>query len=200
MNDQNSALLDIMRDIERAAKHIELEWPTVINADDAAQEIIVRLLEKKYATEVREMDPKPRKQVLHKIGQQIASEHRADFDYFSGNYRYSTGEVRAKLESGVLTDLEYEPGDDEFSMEISDDAIDIKRAFDQLDESKQEILLDRFARGVESTWRKSVTRAVDSLTQEMNRNVRRDDFEHDGPGSRTAISNHQAQEVIRRNE
>src|SRR5690606_39471710 len=48
------------------------------------------------------MEPGARADVLARIGTHIASRYRDDYDYFTGNFRYSTREVRKILERGAL--------------------------------------------------------------------------------------------------
>lgn len=179
MNEQNNALIAIRENIERAAQKVAREWAGVIEPDDVVQEIALRLLEKNYATTVAELSEDEQYATLVKIGKQIASQYRSDYDHFSGNFIYSTNEVRALLGSGALEDQ-----DTEYSPEYHD----LREAYTRLPSRHANVLDRRFLFGEEVEYRAQVSRAIDALTAEMNRNGRQEET-HEGPGARKALSN-----------
>src|SRR5690606_30008929 len=122
---------------------------------------------------------------LKRIAEQIASIERIDYDHFSGNYCYSSKEVRSALEKGVLRQQ---------PTKADPISIDIHTAFEQLSDEKKEELVRRYVKfepaGETSRERMRTQRAVDKLAELMNRAGHREKHEyHDGPGSRRAISN-----------
>lgn len=204
MNQTNTGLVGILPDIERAATHVALEWADVVEADDISQSIVVALLERpKILSQIVAFEPQQRRQYLFRIGQQIASDERVDYEHFSGQYRYSTDEVRSLLESGALDSVGDEPVgpvDGAESATFSVEDLDVRVAVRRLPESQQAVLMERFVIGRVPEDRKAVTRAVDALTRELNRTFRKAAEAHDGPGSRQAVSNATAQVLNKRQE
>src|SRR5690606_22340190 len=89
--------------IEFIARAVEFKWPKTTTEEDMTQEMYVRLAETPaYVDKLKELDRRSRLGWLKRIAEQIASIERTDYDYFSGNYCYSTKEVRSALEKGVL--------------------------------------------------------------------------------------------------
>ncbi|MBM7771941.1 hypothetical protein JOD54_002145 [Actinokineospora baliensis] len=185
------ALASILPDIERAARRTSDRWSDVIDADDLTQEIALRLLEDRYATQAAQLDPAARADVLNRIGVRIASEHRDDFDVFSGQWHYGTDEVRRLLDSGVL---------DEREETVDVERMDAHAGLLRLSEANPghsriigEVYLRREPVGG-STRRKHLQRAIESLTRHMNR-AHRDHTNQvtAGPGSRQVLTNDQAQ-------
>ena len=183
-NVQNEALLEILPDIERAARHVATEWSTVVEREDLEQEIVLHLLTKDYAAKVLEMEVPARRRVLFRIGTQIASQESVDLEYFSGNVTYTPSEVRKLLSDGSL--VEEPSGDplDAGAEAISVDRLDLRLSFEQLSDAHRDLLVTRYVEGRDypsDTVRKATNRAVDALTQAMNRARRR---AHEEYGSR----------------
>ncbi|WP_158881917.1 hypothetical protein [Amycolatopsis anabasis] len=203
MTNQNDALIQILPDIQRAARHIEMEWKGVVEADDIEQDIAARLLENNYATVAASLEPRALRRALFKIGVQLASGERVSYEHFSGQFRYSTGEVRERLERGALVDvgeIKVEGAPEPASV-FSVEDVDVRVAADKLSVAHQNALARRYVDGLvsaDATDRKTVQRAVDALTHELNREFRRAAEAHDGPGSRQAVSNAQAHVSLKR--
>ncbi|MGZ6054502.1 MAG: hypothetical protein ACXWOV_02860 [Isosphaeraceae bacterium] len=90
----NDRLASWMKDIQRVARKAEVDWPDVVEADDVVQDTCVKILEAPGTVQdLAAMDKDSRYQTLHKIAQRIASQKRDDDAVFSGNFRYSVGEV-----------------------------------------------------------------------------------------------------------
>jgi hypothetical protein len=215
-SEQWEAVIEIGRDIERAARHMKVEWPGLVEQwEDLAADISIKLVTDNYATTVRGMDPKPRRMVLVKIASRVVSELRDEFDFFQGNFFYSTKEVRGFLERGALegfSEVAVDQNGNEsdettplMSLESPDrsvlgkrqdvESFDIRVGFGQLEAHHQEMLVRRFVKGErmdQAVDRVKVQRAVDQLTSVLNRSYRKDTGGHQGPGSRTAMSNNQA--------
>lgn len=183
-NGQNSAVEQVMSDIQSVSKSVAAKWSSTIDADDVAQEIAIILLRDQYAKRLLEMDRPARKYVLAKIAGRIAAQEATDYEHFSGNFTYSTDEVRSLLARGGLDSPGHELLNGEYvdtnagdpisvsACEISVDGIDLRAAFAKLTERQQGLLVARYVYDTTSpdaSVRKELSRAVDALTQEMNR-------------------------------
>lgn len=164
--------------VKTVSRRTAAYWPGTISADDAEQEIWVRLMEltdHKLAALVES----PRAgalSALQMIGMQIASNYRNDYEVFSGNYHYSTDEVRRLLDAGALSH-----GDPLTATERAD----MTTALDRLTPQYAEALVRRYVSGVTSQdFRSTSMRAVEALTREMNRSFRQAAADHDGPALR----------------
>lgn len=190
MNDQSDALEEILPAIQRAARHIALEWPNVVEEDDIAQDIAVRLLRDSSAADVRDMDPGMRSRVLFRIAQQIASGEQVDFEHYTGQYRYSTDEVRSYLENGAM-----DPNAERTRFDAG--RLDVCQALAEASPGDREILARRYASRelLPAAERMLAVRALDRLTLWLNRGFRGRAGEHEGPGSRRAMSNAQAASI-----
>lgn len=187
--------VDLAEEIRRAARSTAAQWPGVIDADDVEQQTWMRLLEAPtYRNDLEKMDEGERKNALHWIGHQIALGERDDYDLFAGQWHYSTNEVRQLLGEGVLTVERKRP---------RPEYVDLDEAFDALDEHHAETLWRAYAskdldRSTGAA-RKGLQRAVDALTDGMNHVYRnRVSSYAEGPGSRQALSNAQAQALTAR--
>ena len=189
MSKQNDALVEILPDIKRAAARTAREWEDVISADDAEQEIALTLLADTYAQRVAEMEPGARADVLARIGTHIASRYRDDYDYFTGNFRYSTREVREILERGALYEGRTRTDTERLDL---DEGVALLR---KRNPRYAELIGRRYLMGEElgETEARIARRAVDLLTNCMN-NVHRNRQAGyaEGPGTRKIISRQDA--------
>jgi hypothetical protein len=175
-----------------------------------------------YVVEVAGWDIKVRTSVLKEIGHQIGMQYRDDYELFSGNYVYGTREVRDMLDRGVL---DSENGDygvpdvpiwempesviEQISRTDTDTAterIDLFLGLKRLARRNSSYFIAIHNRYVldlpidnsTSTESNRLTRAVDSLAREMNGAHRKRVAEHiEGPGTRTVLTNVQAQKLTR---
>lgn len=185
--DQWFAVMGMERDIERAARHLTMEWPEVVDSwEDMAMDIRTRLVAGNQAIKVSALESKPRRKTLHKIGQQIASALRDDYEHFSGNFLYSTDDIRRILAGGILLQDEKTIRNVQYR--------DVLTTYYQLNSDQQTILRRKFIDGdqLDNKQRMLLTRAVDKLTLTLNRKRRKESSEHNGPGSRKAITNARA--------
>ncbi len=154
------------------------------------------------------LDPKLRASQLRKWCRQAASEERDRYEVMTGNYQYGTDEVREMLENGWLTinpSAEYTTNGgrkasfydaetdsyqitnipDVLETEVTDAHTDLLMGFSRLkkrNEAYYNAIGLRYVGALVpngSTGRMRLSRAVDALTQEMNRswNVRVSEFE-----------------------
>lgn len=220
MSDKNEAVTELYPEIQRAAKKIANEWSDVVEADDLTNDIVIRLLEgnKGYAVTLREMEIPQRTKTLNMIASQLASEARDTYEYFHGNFRYSLEEVRQLLRGGALFHVGQEIVESHFSKreeaggatdpnplgfkepKVRDQTenLDIEVCFRSLSENHRRVLVSAYLAGSYSGHHQRVTEAEEALMHAMNRNFRTAKTNHDGPGSRKAISNAQAAVINKR--
>lgn len=182
-SNQNPALVELLPEIRSASRSVAGRWSNTVSGEDLVQEISVILLRDRYAQRLLGMDLAARRYVLGKIAGRLAAQEATDYEHFSGNFTYSTDEVRTLLAKDALASPGHEVLGGEFvdtnagdpiavsACEISVDGIDLRTAFGRLSERQQGLLTDRYVLGVTSpdaSVRKELSRAVDALTQEMN--------------------------------
>ena len=218
---KNQMIAEIADDVKRAARITAREWADVIDADDAEQEIWLRLLDssKSYLSQVHELEKETRQALLVKIGHQVGMKYRDDYELFSGNHRYGTYQVRDLLEAGVLDRVADE------SLAVWELPESVVRQIERTDNETLTEMIDLFeglkdlARRnpkyaalisavyrdgdqeilTSATERKNLTRAVDALTVSMNNYHRRKVAEYEeGIGTRKAISNEKARFISQR--
>lgn len=171
--------------VSSAGRIVADRWPGVIDADDVAQELWVRLMERPNSVaKLLTMKPSSLRQSLVDMGHQTASEYRSSYELFSGQVHYGTEDVRRILERGALT---------EEKTRTDTERMDLFEGLEMLQAKNERyarivFLVFALRESVDDT--KSITRAVDSLTDCMNRvhNSARYSYE-DGPGSRKVVSN-----------
>ncbi|QFG25468.1 sigma-70 family RNA polymerase sigma factor [Actinomadura sp. WMMB 499] len=198
----NVATDELVQMAKRAGYRVAREYPG-IEAEDIAYEALTRLYERAERLKAATADYLYR--VLEGEGVKYAAKERYDYILFSSQYVYTPREVRA-----VLEHVYYDPTardvptqkDDWLSAEIGKGTVgislvDVDVAMEKIKPEYRKVLERRFLHGDTVTDTKAVTRAVDSLTQVVNRLVYRKGLSDDGPGSRTAMSNAKAQYVTR---
>lgn len=220
MSDKNEAVTELYPEIQRAAKKIANEWSDVVEADDLTNDIVIRLLEgnKGYAVTLREMEIPQRTKTLNMIASQLASEARDTYEYFHGNFRYSLEEVRQLLRGGALFHVGQEIVESHFSKreeaggatdpnplgfkepKVRDQTenLDVEVCFWSLTDRHQRTLVAKHYKGTYDGHPQDLARAEEALMHAMNRNFRVGKTNHDGPGSRKAISNAQAAVINKR--
>lgn len=180
----------LLPEIQQAAKKTARDWNGIISADDAEQEIVIRLLEDAYAEKLLSFDQNARTETLEKIGRQIASDYRTDYDHFTGNFFYSTNDVREILERGALHEERDSTNTERLDLDEGM-ALLKKRNF-----RYSTLIRSRYLFGIEpgnETDARATRRAVDLLTDCMNNVHRNREIAYsDGMGSREIISRQRA--------
>lgn len=200
----------LRKDIRSAALSVHVEWEEVIEVDDLQQEMWVWILKDNARQNLEEMAPAARAKVLRDIGTYICRAERDRYHYFSGNFYYSTREVRKLLRDGELSpdwegDIKsprYDPDKVTNTKGQMDDYIcsvrDLHAAYAVLareDSAYYATITNHYVHGIntrDASGGKKLTRAVDKLTRIMNRLHRTPRYE--GPGTRKVVANHQALE------
>jgi len=207
----------LIRHIRNVSRNVAFGWPGVVDEEDLEQMIRVRILEAgpKYYNSLLEMDKAARETLLAKIGHQIATQERDDYELFTGNYKYSWDEMDHLLEKeGVLSHALHElqtvspdyPGQDKVKGgpanslghdgDVVVEAMDLLEALDRIKDRNSDyyaVLVNKYKYGIQperwSSEEKRLARAKRALLSEMNASYRRrfDRFQ-DGPGSRFRVS------------
>ncbi|QGJ88333.1 RNA polymerase sigma factor [Mycobacterium phage DreamTeam1] len=194
-DENTAALMALYPVIERAAKSVAFQWPGILDADDATQSIAERLWENPASLlKVHAMEGKAQYRAIVGIGHQLASIERTDYDHYKGSYKYSVGDVKDLLNRNVLTeDVEG----------FTDGVIDLMDGLESMVAKTPQYVTavtSRYADGdVPKTGTadsKRLSRALEALANAMNASGRRRHTERDdGPGTRTVLTNAQAQAI-----
>lgn len=183
----------LIEEVKSAARSVAIEWPNIAVAEDIEQDIWVKLLEwRGYLERVTEMGSTECRGALRRIGHQIAAQQRADYNVFSGNFRYGAKEVRNMLD-GTL--------ESQRDGRTETETIDLVEAMAVLAEKNPrywESIRSYVYEGSPTVKpeRDRLRRAIRRLTECMNNAHKRRHFGYEGPGIRTAMSNRAAQASI----
>lgn len=220
MTTQNEAITQLYPEIQAAARKVAAEWSDVTEADDLANDMVVHLLggARPYVLTLAEFDKNARTKTLFKIGTRIAAQERDDYDYFHGNFRYSLEEVRQLLRDGALFHVGQSVAENHFNKrdeaggatdpnplgfkepKVRDNVenLDVEVCFGSLTENQKRILVAKYYTESYDGHPQELARAEEALMHAMNRNFRTRKTNHDGPGSRQAISNAHAAVINKR--
>ncbi|WP_280429114.1 hypothetical protein [Nocardia brasiliensis] len=152
------------RAIRHAAHAVTYEWPNVIEADDLAQELWVKVLESPATQEL--LDGKTSRELINllaRMGHRIASRYRTNNARFSNQIRYSVDDIKA-----ALSGLSLWP-------EITDD-IELGLAALRDRNERYAEAIQAFVRNEPPPTeadRKRRDRAIEALTEETNAAIRR---------------------------
>lgn len=185
------AIKQILPDVRRAARFTARSWYPVIEEEDAEQEIILRIMEADYLETIVALDPAARAETLRKIGAQIASEYRNAYDHFSGNFYYSTNDVREILKR-VGTNREKASSNTE--------RLDLEEGLEVLRERNpryENAIIRRYWHEEDIHDTKLLSRATDLLTEYMNNVHRNRGGFTEGVGTRRLISSRKAKAISR---
>ncbi|MEU0158989.1 hypothetical protein ABZ154_09135 [Streptomyces sp. NPDC006261] len=162
----------------RLAEH----W-SVVEVDDVKQEILEHLLRERKSIAPHVHDENFMYRVCMVAGKRYASKERNHYDLLDDQYFYTPEEVRTALRSFIYSDEEIGQvigkKDDLTRARISDNIVtartDASKAIPKLSQGYQEAVQRVFIYGLppkDDTEHRAAYRAVDSLTQIMNRNIR----------------------------
>jgi hypothetical protein len=167
---------------DKVSREIAEKW-SVVEADDVKQEIMVHLLEEKHIVIRVADDTDMLRKICWNAGKRFAAKERLHFDLMDDQYFYTPEEARTALKSFVYSDEEIGQvigkKDDLTKTRISDNIItartDASKGLQKLTKGYQEAVLRVFVYGLppkDDNERRAAYRAVDSLTQIMNRSIR----------------------------
>ena len=170
--------------IERTSQALADIWPGMITAEEVAQAIWQDLLENPGDLEAaREIRGPALREFIEKRGARFVAKEKEDYDYFTGNFFYSTQDVRNLLKRGALVS-----GRERTWTERQDLDIAFQRLRDNHEIAVSEWEKKRKDKGFPKPldyaaiiwanyvldqpihrYRADLMRAVDALTREMNR-------------------------------
>lgn len=173
--------------VTRASKSVAHQWPGVIEQEDLEQELWGYLLARPNTiSKVRGLERKARDRFITRLGHQIASQERTDYDHYKGSYTYAVKDVKDLLSRGVLT-----VGVDGFDAAV----VDLLEGLEKLvvkTPQYVEAVVGRYADNeVPGTQRgkDALRNGLEALTKEMNRSARVHFSERtDGIGTRNQAS------------
>lgn len=171
--------------IEIATKvswEISEKW-SVVEADDVKQEILEHLLRERKNIAPHAADEDFIRKACWVAGKRFAAKERAHYDLMDDQYWYTPDEVRIALRSFIHSDEEIGKvigkKDDLTKSVISDNIVtaraDAEKGLQKLSKGHQEAVWRLFVCGLPpegENERRAAYRAVDSLTQIMNRSIR----------------------------
>lgn len=182
MTEEQFDWVPIIEIATKVAWEIAEKW-SVVEADDVKQEILEHLLVERKNIAPHVNDEEFIRKVCWTAGKRYASKERNHYDLLDDQYFYTPDEVRIALKSFVYSDEEIGQvigkKDDLTRARISDNIVtartDASKAIPKLSQGYQEAVQRVFIYGlppVDDNERRAAYRAVDSLTQIMNRNIR----------------------------
>lgn len=185
--------------VRKAAEEAVRKWPGVIDKEDVEQDVMLILAESPATVRgILDADDALAHRLAVKLCHREAAQEMTDYDHFTGQFTYDTEMVKALLEHGVLTwDVQG----------FSDELVDLMDALERMAWEKSpyvDPILRRYVDGekpgpTDSAAKMKLSRAVESLTQHMNRTRRtRNENRADGPGTRKVVSNSAAAYLARR--
>jgi len=168
--------------VDKAARSVagsnnQVEW------EDVSQDMWVWMLEnpKQYNNYTQLEDPF---RELKKIAKQSIYKQNNANEYFTGNYTYTTGEVRGLL-GEYLFDV---------TLESVSEHVDLTEGLlllRDLNKNQFNNIINKWVRGVEGNPGRT-NEAVTRLAQMMNQVNKAARYSYEGPGSRKIVSNSQA--------
>lgn len=179
--------------IAKAARSVAYQWPGVVDADDVEQSIYLKLLESPGTVDKLDgFEERAKYRFLTRMGHQIASRERTDYDYYKGSFNYAVDDVKNALKERILTTSVFEKGQVEIGCDL----------FDALGALKVEYVEAIYSRYAEDTVPKQgsaaqrLSDALTRLTDEMNKVAKRKfSAREDGPGTRASVTPAAAQHL-----
>jgi hypothetical protein len=176
-----SNIEELMPDIRAVARTVAFKWPSVVTVDDMVSNLTVRLMQTQGSIDkLLDLETPQRRKTLTRVGHQIASKERDDYDVFAGRYLYSVDDVKRLLAAGAID------GPDDKFRTTGIDVLDAMIELEKKNPNHTKAILDRYVDGVQHTpgsaQQKMLVRALESLTLLMNR-VKRSktsDYNRDG--------------------
>lgn len=198
-------------EIRKIADSLAIQWPG-IDREDITQEMTLKVAEN-WAT-VSEHDDRHKIALglAKKRGVQFCSEERYYYQAQTAEWIYTPREVRALLaeyyyDADAWLAPPTRPQGGRQTVEADGLWValaDIQTALEAVSESDQAAIVAAFDAGEKPTTgaeKMRLSRAIDRVTARLNRSVSDsfDRYAHDGPGSRTAMSNAQARFITGNN-
>lgn len=182
MSEEEFNWVPIIEVADKVADEIADKW-AVVEKDDVKQEIMEHLLRERHKVAQAAGNEDLLRRICWTAGKRYAAKERAYYDLVDDQYFYTPQEVRTALRSFTYSDEEIGQiigkWDDLNRCVISDNVItaraDASKALGRLTERQREVVTRVFIYGLppkDANQRRAAYRAVDALTQIMNRNIR----------------------------
>ncbi|MEU3599625.1 hypothetical protein ABZ714_13000 [Streptomyces sp. NPDC006798] len=194
----------------KAGRAVARKFPGSVESDDITQGVMERFIQSEGAARklLDSGDVHGNGVVFRALlimANQVAAGEITRHRQFHGNFTYTTDHIRKLLAGGLLcreddgTMFEAQlnalttgrRSKSDFTVRITvDDKIDLERGMRQLTPAQRRILVRRYIDGdaLDGAERKELFRAVEALTLRMNGHAAISRADHDGPGSRRAVS------------
>lgn len=184
-----SVIEELIPDIKAVARSVAYKWPSVTTEEDMVQAITMRLLETQGSIDkLVSMPVDKRRAGLSRLGHQIASRERDDYEVFSGKYLYSVEDVRKLLSAGVIGGEEKRFNSS--GMDVLDGMIELEKRNPKYNKA----ILSRYVDGVipdrKGAGKDTLNHAIEALTVCMNRKLSSKNYDFTNGGRRG--SNRQA--------
>ncbi|MET8684816.1 hypothetical protein ABZV77_11420 [Streptomyces sp. NPDC004732] len=201
---------------EKAGRMVSHKFPGV-EADDITQDVMERFVEcesaaRKLLNSWNESNDNTAFKAILIMANQVGSKELNDRRLHSGEFTYTSDYVRKLLSRGMLSDRacgKNDKGENIFEAQLNslmtgkkskkdfservnvDDRIDLNLGFAKLTGTNQNVIIKRYVleERLGDDERKQLSRAVSSLALHMNSHSAKHNTDHDGPGSRKALSN-----------
>lgn len=177
MRDEN--LDRILPDIKSVARSVAFKWPTITTAEDLVNDLALHFLEREGSLEkLAGMEVGERRASLTRVGHQICAAMRADFEVFSGQYRYSVDDVKEALAKGALK------GQDSYNVQASD-VLPAMMDLNKKNPEQAQAVAIRYLQNIspkEDGPKKVLSRGIENLTLLMNKSNVTEDYEYDNGG------------------
>lgn len=181
-DDLHAQLVD---SVKRAARSASNTWYGLLDPDEIEQELWLQIFESPAtAGKLEGSDPDLVTDLLARMADRICIQERADYEHFTGNYRYSVNEVKALAELFFVRTGE----------ELLVDLVDFEVGFELLTETNPhyaEVVFRRYALGeapAEKAQQHYLSKGLTKLTDHMNRHHKDREREYrDGPGTKPRI-------------
>ena len=164
MSSKHAVLTAVLPQVEKVAKEVASHWPGVIDSDDLVQELSIQILTEfsdDALWRLKAAEFGEQRAVLRRMANRTASEYRSAYEVFTGNYRYGTDEVRDLLNQGSLVHAD---------LLTATERADITVAMEEISAKHKETLIRRYLEEDKTVDKYTLSRAVRSLTEQMNRN------------------------------
>lgn len=150
--------------VEAVARQVQNKWPN-LEWEDIRQEIWLYLMERRTQLGVV-VTSLEQERLLRRIASECAQAMAQENEVAWGKYEYGTKHVRSMLEAGLLHDDRMGTLSERHDLDnaTSDLAVEYPKYWD--------LIMDKYyndATGYDGAKRKELTRAVDKLTELMNR-------------------------------
>jgi hypothetical protein len=184
--------------VRKAAKTVAYQWPGVLDAEEAEQELWVELMDKSTMTKLRDdFTDKTRVSALIVMGHRIANKTFTANEIAAGSIRYSVNQVKNILKQSA--EREHDPE----SKPVTRTALkDLEAGMQRLKDKNAgyaDAIVDRYRNGnvpTRGTATSKLSRALTALTTNMNRAHKQQHVVRpDGPGTRKVISTEYAKVI-----